>query len=63
MLENPEWFTESWTKEQKDIAGHPENRLRHRRKLVVSVDKFNRRMDAAQLKIDKTAAKEYFNPG
>jgi hypothetical protein len=49
------WWTRDWTDEQKRIAGDPNNTIKHRRRLVKSVDRFQKRVDI-QL------AREYFNP-
>lgn len=41
----PYWWAENWTDEEKRIAGDPKNRIMHMKKLVKSVDEFERRMD------------------
>ena len=45
QVDDCEWFTKHWTKEEKDLAGHPENRIKHRRRLTKSVDEFEKRID------------------
>lgn len=47
MHNEPFWWTKDWTKEEKQLAGDPRNRINHMHRTVESVDAFERRIDLA----------------